>query len=862
MASRAHWPTVKGAHNDGGLMAQEHDSNTGLIDRLNRGFAQIAGFCFDYRWFVTPAFIAVAFGLAALASGLEADASYESYFDEDDTTYLAYENYREDFGSDEVTYIGFELPGVEHGIWNVDAMAKLIALTEAIEDEVPFIYEVTTLANAELTIGTEDGIEVAKIADDWPLTQAELLERKDAYLAKPLLVGGIINEASDFAAIIIKMDRSSPDPPEELLAEEGQRPFPDDPSNFENLYPQVTDSKTWEILERPEYAAFEFYVSGDVPLNAYYNRILFVEPFLLLGIGVAVMSLILGIAFRSFVSVITPLIVMAMTLLATVALMAVLGYKAGLSFSSTPSFLLAIGVAHSVHILSEFGTRLREIGDRREALVSTIYLVGTPCLLTSVTTAVGFASMSFVPIKSIAQSAVYQSFGVFAAFVFSFTFLMALLSFDWTWPWNRFVTAVAPSRPALLIGLESPNYSAAPSKGGAWIRTTLDWITQVNLDHKKVLIGGFAVFLVIGAVGTSRVHVDSNWLDDFWPGSWLYEHTLRVDDKMGGTTNIIYLFDAGKEDAIKEPSVLREIERLQNRANEEDWLVRKTYSIVDIVKDLNQAFHANDPAYYRIPDTREEIAQYLILYESSGGEEAEEYVSSDYRHANLELRLRLAPTRQTADLVAMLDEFMLEEPMVETSLTLTGIGALWLILMDYIMSSQIQGFSIAFIVITSMMIAIFRSFRIGIISMVPNMAPVLLAMGAMGWFDLSLDYNKVAVAAIALGISVDDTIHLMTRFHHEFRIHKNYERALREAMNDVGRALIITSIALVLGFLVVIFSELRSEAYRGILLSAAIVTALVADFLFMPALVLWLKPFGPEEVSADSAGSMQLEEAV
>jgi predicted RND superfamily exporter protein len=236
-------------------------------------------------------------------------------------------------------------------------------------------------------------------------------------------------------------------------------------------------------------------------------------------------------------------------------------------------------------------------------------------------------------------------------------------------------------------------------------------------------------------------------------------------------------------------------------------------------------------------------------------------VSSDYRHANLELRLRLAPTRQTADLVAMLDEFMLEEPMVETSLTLTGIGALWLILMDYIMSSQIQGFSIAFIVITSMMIAIFRSFRIGIISMVPNMAPVLLAMGAMGWFDLSLDYNKVAVAAIALGISVDDTIHLMTRFHHEFRIHKNYERALREAMNDVGRALIITSIALVLGFLVVIFSELRSEAYRGILLSAAIVTALVADFLFMPALVLWLKPFGPEEVSADSVESIQVEEA-
>ena len=131
----------------------------------------------------------------------------------------------------------------------------------------------------------------------------------------------------------------------------------------------------------------------------------------------------------------------------------------------------------------------------------------------------------------------------------------------------------------------------------------------------------------------------------------------------------------------------------------------------------------------------------------------------------------------------------------------------------------------------------------------------------MGWFDLSLDYNKVAVAAIALGISVDDTIHLMTRFHHEFQIHRNYEKALRAAMSDVGRALIITSIALVLGFLVVIFSELRSEAYRGILLSAAIVTALLADFLFMPALVLWLKPFGPEEAGTENVESVTLKEA-
>ncbi|HPG24284.1 MAG TPA: MMPL family transporter, partial [Myxococcota bacterium] len=456
-----------------------------------------------------------------------------------------------------------------------------------------------------------------------------------------------------------------------------------------------------------------------------------------------------------------------------------------------------------------------------------MYLVGVPCLLTSVTTAVGFASMSFVPIRSIGEGGIYQAIGVLAAFFFSITLLMALLSFG------------RATRPPTGEAVES-------AKGGVGTRRLLDAIARFNIQHRRPLIAAFAVFLVVFGIGATRVEVDSNWLDDFWESSWIYATTTRVDEEMGGTTNIIYLFDAGEDDGIKEPAVLREIDRIEQMAGEESWLVRKTYSIVDIVKDLNQVFHEGDPAWYRIPETREEVAQYLLLYESSGGEEAEEYVSSDYRRANLELRLRLAPTTATQDLVAKLSRSIEQEPLRETKLSLTGIGALWLRLMDYIMSSQIQGFAIAFGVITAMMIVIFRSFRIGLISMVPNLAPVFLALGAMGWFGISLDYNKVGIAAIALGISVDDTIHLMARFRHEFQVHGRYEKALEAAMSDVGRALILTSVALVLGFLVNGFSEMRAQALYGVLLSSALVVALVADFLFMPSLVLWLKPFGPE----------------
>ena len=179
-------------------------------------------------------------------------------------------------------------------------------------------------------------------------------------------------------------------------------------------------------------------------------------------------------------------------------------------------------------------------------------------------------------------------------------------------------------------------------------------------------------------------------------------------------------------------------------------------------------------------------------------------------------------------------------------MSLTGIGALWIKLLDYIVTSQIQGFLTAFAVIGAVMCLLFRSFKTGFISMIPNVSPVVLTLGVMGWLGLMLDYTTVSIAAVAMGIAVDDTIHLVLRYRHEFRKLGSYEEALAVSMQDVGRALAITSTVLVFGFLVLVFSTLASQAQYGILLATTIVTALVADFLLMPALVLTFHPFGPE----------------
>jgi predicted RND superfamily exporter protein len=205
------------------------------------------------------------------------------------------------------------------------------------------------------------------------------------------------------------MDRTSTDPIEEIQLD------PEGGDGLDNLYPQVTGEKIEEILARPEYAGIRFYHSGDVPVNTAYNRIIEREGPLLSQICAVVISALLAFFFRSLMAVIGPMAVVQLSIIVAVAVVGLLGWKLDLMFGSVPNLLTAVGVAHSVHILSEFRALHAELGDRREALCRTLQLVGAPCLLTSLTTAVGFYALSVSPIKAISHMGVYSAAGVIAA---------------------------------------------------------------------------------------------------------------------------------------------------------------------------------------------------------------------------------------------------------------------------------------------------------------------------------------------------------------------------------------------------------------------------------------------------------------
>ena len=814
---------------------------TEFVARLSRTFGSLAGWSFDHRWWVVLFSIAFVTGSLALASNVRIDSSFASYFDPMDPTYRSYETFREDFGSDEISYILYEAPEAEFGPWNLEIMRKIVDLTEVLEDEVPFAYEVLSIANAELMVGNDDGVEIRQLRDVFPESQEGLLQLRSSYLEKPMMVGGILSADAQFGAIVIEMDLSSTDPLEDIRLD------PEGGDGLGNLYPQATSRSITEILARPEYSDIQFYHSGDVPLNAFYNEIVGEESAFLNSVTVLVIAAILLFFFRSIPGALAPILVVQMSVISTVAFIVLVGWQLDLSFGSVPTLLTTIGVAHSVHILSEFRRSFLRLGDRREALVQTMHLVGVPCLLTSLTTAMGFIAMSSVPIVSIAHMGVYSAFSCLIAFLLSITVLSALLSFGRRTRTAHMAETTRSTHKSTSPTSASPTgQSSVEELSDRFLRSVHDFVVRAR---RPILITSLAIFLA-SAIGITQLVAESNWFNDFSDSVPVKADTLRIDETMGGLSNLILIFDVGESGSIIEPAAMREIDRIQAWANQED-LVRKSYSITDIIKDLNQTFHSNDPDYYTIPESRELIAQYLILYESAGGDEAFELLSSDYQRAQLELRLGMSSTAEVVLLKDRIENELALHPLTESTLEVTGVAALWLKLIDLIVTSQAQGFLVAFVTIAALMCALLGSVKTGLICMVPNLVPVFLTLGAMGWLEIPLDYSKVFIAAVAMGIAVDDTIHLVLRFRHEFSLCGQYSKALRAALVDVGRALVITSIALIAGFQVLQLSAMDSSATQGILLSTTILAALIADFLLMPALILTFKPFGPERAAAE-----------
>ncbi|MDY6906195.1 MAG: MMPL family transporter [Thermodesulfobacteriota bacterium] len=804
-----------------------HTSNNGKsVERMHQWFQMIGAWAYTHRIIVFCLCIAGLGIFGWFAYSVRYDNSFRAYFDDQDPTYRQFEAFRDEFGSDEISYILYTAPQVEHGIWNLEIMRKISNLTEQLSRDVPFAGQVTSLANAEFVEGVEGELLVYEILEDFPRSQADLLDLKEKILSKPIYLDGLVSRDGEYGAIIVEMTRASVDPLDKIRFD------PAKGNQLNNLYPQITFDRIEAFLNQPAYDDIQFYHTGDVAMNATYNRISQSETRRLAIIAFLVIGGVLLIFFRNVVGVVGPMVIVWCAIMVAAGFVGLIGWDFDLMVIMLPAILVAVGVADSVHLLSEFKIYHDAYGDRKYAVQKTLYYVGVPCLFTTLTTMAGFGSMSVSSIKAIQHFAIYSSVGVGAAFLLSMTLLVVFLSFG-----RR----------------HAPHAGKTTDRRETKLQNTMGSVARFNVAYRWWILAVFAALFVFAAVGMTRLKVDSSFLSEFSKKAEIRQVTEHVDSIMGGATSVSYVFDSGEPDGVTDPLFLKQVKALQEKARQQD-VVMKTYSIVDMIKDINKEFHDGDPAYYRIPETKQLAAQLLLVYEMSGGDELGDYLSGDFKKARVELRCKVVATSRYKALSQTLNDYVTTDPLFQQYPTphFAGMGTLWLKLMDYIVDSQIIGFAVAFSVIAVMMCIVLGSVPVGLLSMIPNLLPVMVTLGAMGWAGIPLDYVKLLIACVAIGIAVDDTVHMIVRYRQEFSHCGSYENALFASLKGVGRALFITSVVLVAGFLVNLFSIMQTMVDFGILVACTIAIALLADFLLLPALVLVTKPFGPEVSSGDS----------
>ncbi len=777
----------------------------------------------------------IVFGSAASLfsnlADLQLDASVEAFLHEDDPALLDYNDFRNQFGRDELSLIAIGPTQV----FSLDFLNTLRSMHEELEETVPYLDEVNSLINARNTRGVEDELLVDDLLEEFPSDESELPTLKELVLSNPVYRNMLISEDGRFTTIIVRQQAYSslsPDgEPGDALGDE-----------FDSLDLEATSLELSEtpFLTEPEKkeavraitAVVEKYNSPEFPISLAgfpivaddIRAAMRADMGKFMGLAVLTIALFLFIMFRRISGVFAPLLIVILSLLSTVSCMALAHVPIMMPTQILPSFLLAVGVGDSVHILAIFYHRLSKGDDKESAIIYAMQHSGLAVLMTSLTTAAGLASFATAEVAPIAHLGIFASFGVLLAFVYTVTILPALIAL-------------------LPISPKASKTSGESQDEASILDRLLNRVTDVSTTYPKIIIG-ISLIIIVGSLSLATLirfsHDPLSWLTSDSP---VRQATYLIDEQLRGSATLEVIVDTRQENGLVNPTLLHALDEVNSLAEEIDdgsVFVGKILSIADILKEIHQALHANEPSFHLIADDRELLAQELLLFENSGSDDLEDFVDSQLQMARVTIKVpwldAVEYTRFTDHIENLYQDRLGELAQIHT----TGMLPLLTRTVDAAMRSAVRSYIIAGIVISLMMILLVGDLRLGLICMLPNLLPIFLMAGVMGIFDMPLDMFTMLIGSIAIGLAVDDTIHFMRNYTRYFAETGDSREAVRHTLQTTGRAMFITTIVLSLGFFIYMFSSMHNLFNFGLLTGLAILTALLADYFLAPALVTLL----------------------
>ena len=773
-------------------------------DLWQRFFSSLADKLHRFRWLGIIAVVLLTVFFAYQMQGLKFDNSNEVWFVEGDRSLDLIDKFRDVFGNDDFVVLLFE----SRDFFEPENILVIRRLADALDAEVPYLKDMTWLGNVEYIEGIEDGVKIHELLETVPQDPKEMAEVRKKALSESTYVNSLISPDGQSAAIILEMER---------YPEDGETL---DPKN--EIAPVVR-----KILARPEFAVLNARVAGGPIMHHDYDEIAARETRNFMGICLLIQMAILLWVGRGVRGVFVPISIVFLSVLWTIGAIGLMGFTLNMMIVILPSLLICVGIGDSMHFIAEYQDQCDKGLARRKAMLKTFAMVGLPCLLTTLTTMGAFLSFLTVRIKPFRELGLYASVGVVTALVLTFI----LVPFFYSFGMKKNVRAANPgsqkNRHDLFDRLLTRVHRIVTA-GPGWV------------------VAFFVILALVSIAGALNIQVESNtakMLSQKLPLRQAYDF---IDERMGGSMSMEIMLDTGKTDGVKEPAFLRKMDALQNFADKHP-LVTKTMSVLDVLKKMRRAMHNNDQEFYSVPDTREAASQYLFMYETSGGDQLDKLVGFDYDIARLTVKTRNLSTADVRCFMRDVEDFSSKTFDDSVSVEMTGALTWVKALNDKIGEGVKYSFTAVLFAVGALMIIFLRSVKLGLISMIPNVFPVLITLGLMGFAGIYLDMPLMCCSAVIIGVAVDDTIHFFRRYRREFKGLGDYTQALRATLGTVGRPITFTTMTLILGFGVMTLSDISGWRNFGFLSGFAFLWAYLADFFFCPALILLLKPLGPEK---------------
>jgi len=744
-----------------------------------------------YRWAVIVVALILCGILGSYLPHFVFNDNYRSFFDEDNPDLIAFDRVKSTFSDNDTIF--FVFTPASGNVFNKDDLKVLRELTERAWT-IPGALRVDSPTNYQYSYAEGDDLFVESLVpeiDD--LTEADLARIEETALGEEMLVDRLINADATVAGvnILARLDGEST-----AASAKG-----------------VFAAREIQAAMREKYPEVEIGLTGIMPLNQAFLEAAEYESKTFIPLMLAIVFISMVILLRSLALALATVTVIVASTVCAIGLAIALGIEfAGPSLPS-PLMILTLAVADSVHILISNRYFLSRGYNKHDALVESLRVNVQPVFLTSFTTAIGFLSMNLNIVPPIADLGNITALGVSFAFLFSVTLLPALVSL---------LPANAPVKP---MDATSPRMSA---------------LADFTLRYRRPLLAVFVVTTVVAAACIPRIPINNqfiNWFDKSMP---IRHDTDYAMENLTGIYVLTYVFPAEDSGGIAEPEYLKNLDRFAEWIRTQDGVVHVNH-IGDVLKRLNQSMHGGDPDHYTIPEERELAAQYLLLYEMSlpAGLDLNTQIDLDKRSTRVDVTVAnlksegIQRIRHDSNewIRSNLPDYMQSDAM--------GMAVMFATVTDQMMTSLIRTTPIAMGMVSIVMLFVLRSTRFGLLSLVPNFAPLIVTFGVWGMLEWEVNFSMTSVTAMGMGIIVDDTVHFMSKYLRARREEGlSPEDSVRFAFRSVGKALWVTSTILVAGFGALSLSLFLFNQNMGTMTAMVILFALGGDLLFLPALLV------------------------